>query len=110
MGDFAIQDEPACGGSVFSDVTLTDILMVVGARAERGFGIVGVDQFHGGHAEDAISVADGPGESGLAADIVACGEQVAGVERRIYGWRARRAVVQGPKLRVRAAVARCIRR
>src|SRR5439155_27189567 len=65
---------------VFSDVILTDILMVVGARAERGFGIVGVDQFHVGHAEDAVGVADGPGESGSAADIVACGEQVAGVE------------------------------
>src|SRR5205809_1963814 len=73
---------------VFSDVTLTDILRAVGTAAERGFGIVGVDQFHVGHAEDAVGVADGPGESGSAADIVACGEQVAGVKRRIYGWRA----------------------
>jgi hypothetical protein len=71
------QHAPERGGA---DVAFADLLVAIGARAERGLRIVGVDQLHVLHAEDAVGVPDGLLESGFGADLEAGGQQMAGVE------------------------------
>src|SRR5262245_27796606 len=65
---------------VGADVTPADVLMAIGARAERRLRIVGVDQLYILHPEDAIRVAYGLLEPCFAPDIESGGEQMAGIE------------------------------
>src|SRR5207244_3930947 len=71
------QDAPE---RVLAYVSLSDVLMPVNARAQRRFRIVGMDQLHVLHAENAIRVAYRLEQSRLAADIEAGREQMAGIQ------------------------------
>src|SRR6185369_1321559 len=76
------QDAPE---SVLAYVTLADVLVTVHTGAERGFRIVGVDQLHVFHPQDAVGVAEGFVESCLAPDVIAGREQMARVETESDG-------------------------
>src|SRR5438128_569101 len=65
---------------LLADVTLANILMPVHSRSKRCFRIVGMDQFHILHHEDAVRVAYCLVQSSFAANIEAGCEQMASVQ------------------------------
>jgi len=63
-----------------ADLAFTDVLVAIEVRAERAFGIIGVDDFDLIEAEDFVGRRYGLGETRGVDDVEAGGEEVAGVE------------------------------
>ena len=63
-----------------ADLPFADVFVAVEMRAERAFGIVGVDHFDEVEAEYAVGGGYGFFEAGGVGDVEAGGEEMAGVE------------------------------
>lgn len=76
--DAPVGQETAEGG--FAQLALADVVVAVEAAVEIGFGIVGVDNAETVQADGFVEQSDGVSVTVVGAEIVAGGEDVAGVE------------------------------
>src|SRR5580704_3927611 len=66
--------------SVSADFALAYVFVAIDAAAQRNLGVVGVEDGDAIEADGAVDQVDRRGETSLALDIVARGEQMRGVE------------------------------
>lgn len=72
-----VNEAPECG---FADFAFAEVVVAVDAGAEGFFAIVAMDDFNAVAADQAVEFGEGGFVSFFGADVVAGGEDVAGVE------------------------------
>src|SRR5580700_5473842 len=73
------QDAPKSVSAYFA---LAYVFVAIDAAAQRNPGVVGMEDGDAIEADSAVDQVDRRGETSLALDVVACGEQMRGVETR----------------------------
>ncbi len=70
---------------VKTNITFADVLMPVHVRAQRRFGIVGVNHVNVFEVQQSARLIHGLAQSGLAGDIISGGQQVARIQAESDG-------------------------